>query len=49
MHPNPLNPRYSLAGAEVVELADTLRRVGQLQSALVVGRDQFLHAYPTRP
>lgn len=46
VQPNPLNPRYTLDDAEVVELADTLRRVGQLQPALVVGRDQFLHAYP---
>jgi hypothetical protein len=45
VQPNPLNPRYSLDDAEVVELADTLRRVGQLRPALVVGRDQFLHAY----
>ncbi len=46
VQPNPLNPRYELDDAEVVELADTLRRVGQLQPALVVARDQFLRAYP---
>lgn len=46
VQPNPLNPRYELDDAEVVELADTLRRVGQLQAALVVTRDQFLRAYP---
>jgi ParB/RepB/Spo0J family partition protein len=43
---NPLNPRYHEADPEVRELAETLTRVGQLQPALVVTREQYLHAYP---
>jgi ParB family chromosome partitioning protein len=43
---NPLNPRYNEADPEVQELAETLTRVGQLQPALVVTREQYLQAYP---
>ena len=46
VQPNPRNPRYDEDDPEVVELADTLTRVGQLQSALVMTREQYLHAFP---
>lgn len=46
LQPNPHNPRYADDDPEVVELAATLRTVGQLQPALVVTREQFVRAYP---
>jgi ParB/RepB/Spo0J family partition protein len=42
---NPLNPRDG-DDPEVAELADTLARVGQLQPAIVVSRDDYLARYP---
>ncbi len=46
VQPNPLNPRYDEDDVEVLELAETLTRVGQLQPVLVVPREQYLQAYP---
>lgn len=46
VQPNPLNPRYADDDPEVQELAATLRRVGQLQPALVMAREQYLQAFP---
>lgn len=46
VQPNPLNPRYPEEDPETRELAETLAKVGQLQPALVVTRDQYLQAYP---
>jgi ParB/RepB/Spo0J family partition protein len=46
VQPNPLNPRYPEEDPETRELAETLTKVGQLQPALVVTRDQYLQAYP---
>lgn len=46
VQPNPLNPRYAEDDPEVQELAATLRRVGQLQPALVMAREQYLQAFP---
>ncbi|HZZ50854.1 MAG TPA: ParB/RepB/Spo0J family partition protein [Pseudonocardia sp.] len=46
LQPNPLNPRYAEDDPAVHELAATLDRIGQLQPALVVARDQYLAAYP---
>lgn len=46
LQPNPRNPRYPDDDPEVRELADTMARVGQLQPALVITRDQYESAYP---
>lgn len=46
VQPNPLNPRYPEDDPEVVELADSLRQVGQLQPALVISRSDFVALYP---
>lgn len=43
---NPQNPRYEHDDPEVKELAETLSRVGQLQPALVVAREQYLQVFP---
>lgn len=43
---NPRNPRYNEEDPEVQELASTLARVGQLQPALVVPREQYLQVFP---
>lgn len=43
---NPRNPRYNEEDPEVQELAGTLARVGQLQPALVVPREQYLQVFP---
>lgn len=48
LQPNPLNPRYRDDDPEVRDLADTLLRVGQLQPALIVSREQYLTAYPAQ-
>jgi ParB family chromosome partitioning protein len=49
LQPNPLNPRYDGDDPEVEELASTLNRVGQLQPALVITREQYVAAYPDQP
>ncbi|MGE3795741.1 MAG: ParB/RepB/Spo0J family partition protein [Dehalococcoidia bacterium] len=49
LQPNPLNPRYDADDPEVEELAATLNRVGQLQPALVITREQYAAAYPDEP
>ena len=46
MQPNPHNPRYAGDDPEIQEMAETMRRVGQLQPALVVSVEQYLRAYP---
>lgn len=46
VQPNPRNPRYAEEDPEVLELAATLLRVGQLQPALVISREHYLVAYP---
>ncbi|MBW0105805.1 ParB/RepB/Spo0J family partition protein [Pseudonocardia sp. KRD291] len=43
---NPQNPRYEHDDPEVKELAETLSRVGQLQPAVVVAREQYLQVFP---
>lgn len=46
VQPNPRNPRYPDDDPEVVELAETLKKVGQLQPAVVISREQYLAFYP---
>jgi len=46
VQPNPRNPRYADDDPQVHELAATLHRVGQLQPALVITREQYATAYP---
>ena len=46
VQPNPQNPRYDDEDPEVIELADTLVRVGQLQPALVVSLDEYVTVFP---
>lgn len=49
LQPNPHNPRYAGDDPDVREVAATLDRVGQLQPALVITREQYLTAYPDEP
>lgn len=49
LQPNPRNPRYAGDDPEVQEVAATLNRVGQLQPALVITREQYTGAYPDEP
>ena len=46
LQPNPRNPRYDIEDPEVRELAETLRRVGQLQPALVMPAERYVAIYP---
>lgn len=46
VQPNPQNPRYPDDDPEVVELAQTLKTVGQLQPAVVISREKYLGFYP---
>ncbi|RUQ02619.1 ParB/RepB/Spo0J family partition protein, partial [Microbacterium sp. HSID17254] len=43
---NPLNPRDHNRDEDVEELAETMRRHGQLQQAQVIAREDFLRAFP---
>nr|WP_103382333.1 ParB/RepB/Spo0J family partition protein [Pseudonocardia dioxanivorans] len=46
VQPNPQNPRYPDDDPEVVELANSMKQVGQLQPALVISRSDFVTLYP---
>lgn len=46
LQPNPDNPRYDSDDPETIELAETMRSVGQLQPAIVVPRQDYLVCYP---
>lgn len=46
LQPNPDNPRYDSDDPETIELAETMRSVGQLQPAIVVPRQDYLACYP---
>lgn len=46
LQPNPDNPRYDADDPETIELAETMRSVGQLQPAIVVPRQDYLACYP---
>lgn len=46
VQPNPDNPRYPDDDPEVVEVAESMKQVGQLQPALVVPRSDFVDWYP---
>lgn len=48
LQPNPDNPRYDYDDPETVQLAETMREVGQLQAALVIPRENWALAYPDR-
>lgn len=43
---NPLNPRDHNRDEDIEELAETMRRHGQLQQAQVIAREDFLRAFP---
>ncbi|OLM28592.1 Chromosome (plasmid) partitioning protein ParB / Stage 0 sporulation protein J [Pseudonocardia sp. Ae717_Ps2] len=43
---NPLNPRDHSRDEGIEELAETMRRHGQLQQAQVIAREDFLRAFP---
>lgn len=43
---NPLNPRDHSRDEGIDELAETMRRHGQLQQAQVIAREDFLRAFP---
>ncbi|GAA4554801.1 ParB/RepB/Spo0J family partition protein [Pseudonocardia xishanensis] len=45
---NPRNPRYDDDDPELMELAESMRRVGQLQPALIASLDEYLRVYPDR-